>query len=73
MVECGFNGVALFIKRKKCVRNFMCQKIEVQSLDCLFQPMHYAEKYMGGETWQFLVLYERAYQKEHVPPFYPTR
>ena len=27
-------------------------------------PVHY-----GGETWQFSVLYERAYLKEDVPHF----
>ena len=30
-------------------------------------------KIHGGETWQFIVLYERAYQKEDVTHFYPTR
>ena len=33
----------------------------------LFRKIH------EGGTWQCLVRYERAYQKEDVPHFYPTR
>ena len=39
-------------------------KVKIQRKDC---NAH------GGGTWQFLVLYERAYQKEDVPHFYATR